>query len=162
MLPWNPGGARGAKPLGAFSTVGGRDVSRLVQPGTGVAPLPSRGSPTINRRPEPKSDTARVRGITLHYVEWGDRGPPLLMLHGDMRTSRSWDAVARDLSSRFRVIAVDARGHGGSDWTPRGYAPSRAGRGPGCLLRAPGPLRRNRRWPLHRWSRNGSAGPATS
>ena len=44
------------------------------------------------------------------------------MLHGDMRTSRSWDAVARDLSSRFRVIAMDARGHGDSDWTPRGYA----------------------------------------
>ncbi len=71
---------------------------------------------------EPKSRTARVRGIALHYVDWGDRGPPLLMLHGDMRTSRSWDAVARDLSPRFRVVAVDARGHGGSDWTPRGYA----------------------------------------
>jgi pimeloyl-ACP methyl ester carboxylesterase len=39
-----------------------------------------------------------------------------------MRTSRSWDAVARDLSAQFHVIALDARGHGDSDWTPRGYA----------------------------------------
>lgn len=43
------------------------------------------------------------------------------MLHGSMRTSRSWDAVARELRHRFHVIAMDARGHGGSDWTPRGY-----------------------------------------
>ena len=41
-----------------------------------------------------------------------------------MRTSRSWDAVARELSSRFHVIALDARGHGDSDWPRRGYSMS--------------------------------------
>ena len=55
-------------------------------------------------------------------MDWGDNSPSLLLLHGDMRTSRSWDAVARELRSRFHVIAVDARGHGDSDWTPRGYS----------------------------------------
>jgi pimeloyl-ACP methyl ester carboxylesterase len=55
-------------------------------------------------------------------VDWGDNGPSLVLLHGDMRTSRSWDAVARELSPRFHVIALDARGHGDSDWTPRGYS----------------------------------------
>ncbi len=45
----------------------------------------------------------------------------MLLLHGDMRTARSWDAVARELCPRFHVIALDARGHGDSDWTPRGY-----------------------------------------
>ena len=57
-------------------------------------------------------------------MDWGGNGPPLLLLHGDMRTSRSWDAVARELASQFHVIAVDARGHGDSDWTPRGYSMS--------------------------------------
>ena len=45
----------------------------------------------------------------------------MLLLHGDMRTCRSWDAVARELFQRFHIIAVDARGHGDSDWTPSGY-----------------------------------------
>jgi pimeloyl-ACP methyl ester carboxylesterase len=70
---------------------------------------------------EPDGNFAHVRGIRLRYVDWGDNGPPLLMLHGDMRTSRSWDAVAGDLRSEFHVIGLDARGHGDSDWMPRGY-----------------------------------------
>ena len=43
------------------------------------------------------------------------------MLHGDLRTGRSFDGVARDLSEKFHVVSLDARGHGDSDWTPRGY-----------------------------------------
>ena len=76
----------------------------------------------MGSRVQPSSYTVEVRGISLRYVDWGGDGPPLLMLHGDMRTSRSWDAVARGLSPRFRVVAVDARGHGDSDWPPGGYA----------------------------------------
>ncbi len=62
-----------------------------------------------------------VGGIWLHYADWGGDGPPLLFVHGDMRTSRSWDAVARDLRHRFRVLAVDCRGSGDSTWTDSGY-----------------------------------------
>lgn len=54
-------------------------------------------------------------------MDWGDNGPTLLMSHGDMRTGRSWDAVARDLYADFHVISVDARGHGDSDWPAKGY-----------------------------------------
>ena len=57
----------------------------------------------------------------MRYVDWGDNGPLMLLLHGDMRTCRSWDAVARELYPEFHIIAVDARGHGESDWTPSGY-----------------------------------------
>ena len=70
---------------------------------------------------DPTSHYVDVRGIRLRYVDWGGDGPPMLMLHGDMRTSRSWDAVARRLKDDYRVVALDARGHGDSDWTPRGY-----------------------------------------
>ena len=45
----------------------------------------------------------------------------LLLAHGDMRTSRSWDAVARELRDEFHVIAPDARGHGDSEWSELGY-----------------------------------------
>ena len=70
---------------------------------------------------EPPSQYVNVRDIRLNYVDWGGCGAPMLLLHGDMRTSRSWDAVARRLTDEYRVIALDARGHGDSDWTPRGY-----------------------------------------
>jgi pimeloyl-ACP methyl ester carboxylesterase len=55
-------------------------------------------------------------------VVWDGGGPTLLLLHGDMRTSRSFDAVARELKGEFRVVALDARGHGSSDWPPTGYS----------------------------------------
>ncbi len=70
---------------------------------------------------EPTIHYVSVRGIRMHYVDWGGDGPTVLMLHGDMRTGRSWDAVARRLIHTYRVMALDARGHGDSDWTPRGY-----------------------------------------
>ena len=70
---------------------------------------------------QPTSHKISARGITLRYVDWGGNGPTMLMLHGDMRTSRSWDAVARRLADEYRIIALDMRGHGDSDWTPRGY-----------------------------------------
>ncbi len=69
----------------------------------------------------PVSRYVEVGEIRLHYADWGGDGPPLLLVHGDMRTSRSWDAVARDLRRRFRVLAVDCRGSGNSTWTDSGY-----------------------------------------
>lgn len=69
----------------------------------------------------PTSRFVRAGGVNLHYADWGGGGRTLLLLHGDMRTSRSWDAAARDLRSDFRVLALDMRGHGDSDWPESGY-----------------------------------------
>ncbi len=78
--------------------------------------------------PEPTSHTVRVNGIRLSYMLWdsaryprASAPPTLLFIHGDMRTSRSWDAVARHLQNDFRMIALDMRGHGASDWPNEGY-----------------------------------------
>lgn len=69
----------------------------------------------------PTSRFVRAGGVNLHCADWGGDGRTLLLLHGDMRTSRSWDAVARDLRGDFRVLALDMRGHGDSDWPESGY-----------------------------------------
>ena len=64
--------------------------------------------------------------MQLAYSVWGQNqpGPPLVLLHGITGSSASWDAVARLLAVDRRVIAFDARGHGGSDWSPEeAYAP---------------------------------------
>ena len=72
-------------------------------------------------KPQPRSMSVKVRDINMRYADWGGDGPLLLLLHGAMRTSRSWDAVARALRDQYHVISPDARGHGDSDWTERGY-----------------------------------------
>jgi pimeloyl-ACP methyl ester carboxylesterase len=71
----------------------------------------------------PTSQDRRVsaRGLTFHYVEWGAASaPPLLCLHGITQTAHSWDEVAADLARDYRVLCVDQRGHGDSDWAPDG------------------------------------------
>ena len=58
--------------------------------------------------------------IELHVLDWGGDGPPLIIVHGGRRTANSWNAVARRLHHRFRVISVDIRGHGNSGATDSG------------------------------------------
>ncbi|HVM22753.1 MAG TPA: alpha/beta hydrolase [Sphingomicrobium sp.] len=45
-------------------------------------------------------------------------GPPLLCLHGLTRNSRDFEAFAERHSPRFRVLALDFRGRGRSDYDP--------------------------------------------
>jgi pimeloyl-ACP methyl ester carboxylesterase len=55
-------------------------------------------------------------GLTLGYREWGRAdGPVALLLHGLGSDADDWALTAPGLQ-RFRVIALDARGHGQSDW----------------------------------------------
>lgn len=57
-------------------------------------------------------------GLTLGYREWGRAdGPVVILLHGLGSSADDWALVGPGLGHRFRVIALDARGHGQSDWT---------------------------------------------
>ena len=64
-------------------------------------------------------DTADVR---LHYVDWGGDGPPLLLVHATGFHARLWDPYAERLRGRFRVLALDQRGHGDSGQPRTGMA----------------------------------------
>jgi pimeloyl-ACP methyl ester carboxylesterase len=46
-------------------------------------------------------------------------GPPVVLIHGMLNSSRHWEAVASRLTDRYTVIAPDLIGHGDSA-TPRG------------------------------------------
>lgn len=61
------------------------------------------------------------RGITLRYRDWGGEGAPIVLLHGLSSSLRIWDFVAPILAERFRVFAVDQRGHGLSTKPDDGY-----------------------------------------
>jgi len=70
----------------------------------------------------PVSKFVQVGDVRLHFMDWESDKPPLLLLHGGRITGRSWDAVAPGLAEKFRVIQLDARGHGDSEITFRGYS----------------------------------------
>ena len=57
--------------------------------------------------------------IQLHYTEHGS-GEPLVLLHGNGEDSSYFEHQIAFFQDRYRVIAVDTRGHGKS---PRGTAP---------------------------------------
>ena len=44
----------------------------------------------------------------------GGQGPPVLLVHGSIGDHRSWQLVWPSLERRFRVYAMDRRGHGAS------------------------------------------------
>ncbi|MFN7133782.1 MAG: alpha/beta fold hydrolase [Myxococcales bacterium] len=54
---------------------------------------------------------------TLAYEDTG-AGPPLLLLHAFPLSSAMWQAQRASLSARFRVLAPDLRGFGGSSVQP--------------------------------------------
>ncbi len=57
----------------------------------------------------------KSNGSTFNYVVEGPEGAPCIMLaHGIATDLTSWDDVAGRLTSRFRILRYDARGHGGS------------------------------------------------
>jgi pimeloyl-ACP methyl ester carboxylesterase len=58
-----------------------------------------------------------VRGLRLHVREAGPpAGPPVLVLHGIMGHGREWDVLTSALAPAHRVLALDMRGHGRSEW----------------------------------------------
>ena len=64
---------------------------------------------------------ALVNGVNIHYVERGE-GAPLLLVHGFQNSHFTFRPIMGWLERRFRVLAVDLRGHGDSDKPPGPYA----------------------------------------
>jgi 3-oxoadipate enol-lactonase len=56
----------------------------------------------------------KADSITLYYEELG-QGEPILLLHGLGSSTQDWERQLPVLAERYRVIAVDLRGHGRSD-----------------------------------------------
>ncbi|MGH0037257.1 MAG: alpha/beta fold hydrolase [Myxococcota bacterium] len=54
------------------------------------------------------------RGVEIAVLDWGGSGPPALLHHANGFCGALWAPVAEKLSDRFRLLAVDARGHGDS------------------------------------------------
>jgi non-heme chloroperoxidase len=67
-------------------------------------------------------------GIQLHLVETGNsNGRPILFIHGFSQCWRAWTRqLSSDLADKYRLVAMDMRGHGLSDKPREGYIDSRS------------------------------------
>jgi len=70
----------------------------------------------VPRRPAPRDRFVTTGGLRLRYRDWGGDGQPCLALHGAAGHAHWWDPVAPLLARRLRVLALDWRGHGRSEW----------------------------------------------
>jgi pimeloyl-ACP methyl ester carboxylesterase len=72
---------------------------------------------------KPVSDEFIIAGdVTLHYVQWGEQGPPIVCVHGLTANAFCFQSYADELASDHRVIAYDLRGRGDSDKLEDGYS----------------------------------------
>ena len=69
----------------------------------------------------PESAFLRANGLNLHYLDWGGTGPTALLVHATGFLAAVWGPIAEALSQRYRVLALDQRGHGDSDKPASGY-----------------------------------------
>jgi esterase len=89
----------------------GTDEFRSLLTSAGDLGIPH--SPTISYR----SGNAVLRRQRFHYLEWGDRdAPTIVLLHGGHQSAHSWDLVSLHLAQHYHVLAMDQRGHGDSEW----------------------------------------------
>lgn len=67
----------------------------------------------------PTSHRFLSQRLRLHFVEWGDRdAPTIVLVHGVRDHSRTWDDLIARMSASgdYHFLAPDLRGHGDSEW----------------------------------------------
>src|SRR5260370_1623325 len=88
--------------------------------------------------PAPEARYYHSQGLRLHFADWGNHSaPPLILVHGGLDHSRSWDHLAQALRADFHVVAPDLRGHGASGWaTGSSYSLADPLEDPTCLVKS--------------------------
>ena len=85
-----------------------------------ATPTPYVAADTSPRKPRTKASPGKFfdsAGVRIHYVEQG-QGDPVLLIHGfsaSIPTQWASPGILAALSQKYRVIALDNRGHGKSD-----------------------------------------------
>src|SRR5437868_6315120 len=58
-----------------------------------------------------------LNGLRFHYLEWPHAGAQtMLLVHGFAGHALSWDVFAEAMAAHYRVLAIDQRGHGETEW----------------------------------------------
>ncbi len=73
----------------------------------------------MTARAQPTAKSVTANGLRINYLEWGAAdAPPVVCVHGYTSSAQAFNALARRLDGRYRLICPDVRGHGESEWSP--------------------------------------------
>jgi pimeloyl-ACP methyl ester carboxylesterase len=72
-------------------------------------------------QPAYESAFVQVRGIRMHYLDFGGSGLPVIFLHGGHGDARNFVDFAPRFADGYRVLALDRRGKGQSEMVDWGY-----------------------------------------
>lgn len=87
----------------------------------------ARGTEDVNDQPpnapallsDERTELVHSNGLRLLCRQWGRiDAPPIVLLHGLRGFSGTWRTLAAALAKQYRLIALDQRGRGDSDWDP--------------------------------------------
>jgi pimeloyl-ACP methyl ester carboxylesterase len=78
------------------------------------------GRSTYEVESAPDAEFLELDGSWVRYDVIGG-GPPVVLVHGWLSSSRIWEALARRLAQRFTVYSLDLTGFGDSDKPLSGY-----------------------------------------
>jgi len=68
---------------------------------------------------EAQSKHVQLSEVKLHYLEWEhDAGTPLVILPGLAGSAHNWSHIAEALAADRRVLVIEERGQGLSEWKP--------------------------------------------
>jgi pimeloyl-ACP methyl ester carboxylesterase len=87
-----------------------------------------------------------TNGLRLHYLDYGGASgaPWVVCVHGLTGNAHNFDALAPFMTPKFRVISVDVRGRGDSEWgPPTEYLPQNYTNDLAAMLKAIGIERAN-------------------
>ena len=63
----------------------------------------------------PKEGFIKIRGYRLHYLQWGEKGFPLIILHSMAMDAHAYDFLSKVLSVEYQILAFDLLDHGDSE-----------------------------------------------
>jgi pimeloyl-ACP methyl ester carboxylesterase len=73
----------------------------------------------------PRHEKVRLRGLDLHLTRWGPEpagsDAPVVLLHGWLDTSDTFQFMVDALRREWPLVALDWRGFGSSEWPREGY-----------------------------------------
>ena len=72
-----------------------------------------------------REKTTDSAGLSIHYLEWGERADePIVLVHGFLDHAHSWGPFVASLQANSKhplwIVAPDCRGHGDSGWVGAG------------------------------------------
>lgn len=68
-----------------------------------------------------QEQTFDANGVQINFVQASDTGKPLVLLHGTASEWQSFLPLIPVFVAKFRVYAIDLRGHGKSSWVANQY-----------------------------------------